>query len=85
MPLKSKRSELSFINFKKMLLCIIHGSKISKINDHTDQEMIRIIPIILFCTDLNIFLKRWLKLIVAFDWRLHWPISSESNKIQICF
>ena len=37
MPLKSKRSELSFINFKKMLLCIIHGSKISKINDHTDH------------------------------------------------
>ena len=83
MPLKSKRCELSFINFKKMLLCIIHGSKISKINDHTDQEMIRIIPIILFCTD--IFLNRWLKYIVAFDWRLHWPISSESNKIQICF
>ena len=50
-----------------MLLCIIHGSKISKINDHTDQEMIRIILIILFCTDLNIFLKRWLKFIVAFD------------------
>ena len=37
MPLKSKRSELSSINFKKMLLYIIHGSKISKINDHTDH------------------------------------------------
>lgn len=67
MPLKSKRSDLSSINFKKKLLCIIQGSKISKINDHTDQVMIRIIPIILLGTDLNIFLKRWLKFIVAFD------------------
>lgn len=52
--------------FKKILLCIIHGSKISKINDHTDQEIIRIILIILSCTDLlNILFKRWLKFIVA--------------------
>lgn len=53
-------------NFKKkLLLCRIHGSKISKINDHTYQAKIRIILIILSCTDLNIFLNKLLKFIGA--------------------
>ena len=62
----TKKSPLQKCFFIKILLCIIHGSKISKINDHTDQEIIRIILIILSCTDLlNILFKRWLKFIVA--------------------